>query len=95
MTATAPLDAYKSEADAHFRTKRLISFGVPGLVLVYLIYIFFAFDVPGLMGRASADNAATLLSDTYSYKVHVTRDNRNAEVSVAIEGEKNRVRVYS
>ena len=33
------------------------------------------------------DNAAILVRDVYSYKTHVTRDNRSGGLSVAIEGE--------
>ncbi len=77
-----------AQADALFRRKRWFAFGLPALVLVYLIYIFFAFDIPGLVDRARMDNAQKLVSDAYSYKVHVTRDNRNDETVVAIEGER-------
>ncbi len=55
--------------------------------LAYLVYVFFAFDVAGVAGRARMDNARTLLADFWSYKTHVTRDNRSGEVTVAIEGE--------
>ena len=78
----------KDRADHLFRRKRLMNFGLPALVLVYLVYVFFAFDVPGLAQRASMDKAQTLVSDSYSYKTHVTRDNRSGEISVAIEGER-------
>ena len=78
----------KSQADHLFRRKRLMNFGLPALVLAYLVYVFFAFDVPGLTQRASLEKAQTLVSDSYSYKTHVTRDNRSGEVSVAIEGER-------
>jgi len=88
ISAAQPLDALKAEADRLFQRKRLLAFGVPGVVLVYLVYIFFAFDVPGLMDRLRLDNAATLVSDSYSYKTHVTRDNRSGEITVAKEGER-------
>ncbi len=80
--------ARTAAADRLFRRKRLISFGVPAVILAYLVYIFFAFDIAGLADRARMDNARTLVSDTYSYKTHVTRDNRSGEISVAIEGER-------
>jgi len=70
-----------------FRRKRLIAFGVPALILAYLVYVFFAFDIPGLADRARMDNARILLADTYSHKVHVSQDNRSGVTSVAIEGE--------
>ncbi len=71
-----------------FRKRRLIAFGVPAAILVYLTYIFFTFDLPGLAQRARLDNAAILLSDFWSHKTHVTRDNASGVVTVAIEGER-------
>jgi phosphonate transport system permease protein len=70
-----------------FRTRSLTAFAIPVLVLLYLTYAFFAFDLPGLAARAKLDNAAILLSDFWSYKTHVTRENRSGAVTVAIEGE--------
>ncbi|TNF64263.1 MAG: phosphonate ABC transporter, permease protein PhnE [Rhodobacteraceae bacterium] len=87
-TATIDMTAAKSAADRLIARKRLVAFGVPGIVLVYLTYIFFAFDIPGLADRMRLDNAAILVSDSYSYKTHVTRDNRSGEISVAKEGER-------
>ena len=71
-----------------FRSKRLIAFATPVVILAYFTYIFFAFDVAGLASRARLDNAAILLSDFWSYKTHVTRDNASGVLTVAIEGEK-------
>lgn len=82
---TAPL---KGQMDKLFFKKRLMNFGIPAVILAYLTYVFFAFDVPGLWERASMDNARTLVSDTYSYKTHVTRDNRTGDVAYAVEGER-------
>ena len=81
-------DAFKVRAEWLLRRKRLMSFGLTALVLGYLTYVFFAFDVPGLSDRANLDNARKLVADSYSYKTHVTRDNRSGKVSVAIEGER-------
>lgn len=75
------------EIDRLFARKRLLSFGIPGLILVYLTYIFFAFDVSGLIQRANMDNARILVADSYSYKTHVTQDTRTGSIRVAIEGE--------
>ncbi len=80
--------ALKAQADQQFRYKRLVNFGMPAVILAYLVYIFFAFDIPGLAERARMDNARTLVADSYSYKTHVTRDNRSGDVSIAIEGER-------
>ncbi|MEO0772329.1 MAG: phosphonate ABC transporter, permease protein PhnE [Pseudomonadota bacterium] len=87
MTA-ADLTATKQEADRLFQRKRLIGFGIPAVIAVYLVYIFFAFDLPGLAQRANLDNAVTLASDSWSHKVHVTRDNRSGEIRYAVEGER-------
>ncbi|PZR00979.1 MAG: phosphonate ABC transporter, permease protein PhnE [Cereibacter sphaeroides] len=85
MTDTAPpLDLQMRKL---FARKRMVAFAIPLAILAYLTYIFFAFDISGLASRARADNAAVLLSDFWSYKTHVTRDNRNGAVTVAIEGE--------
>lgn len=87
MTAT-DLSLTKQEADKLFQRKRLIGFGIPAVIFAYLIYIFFAFDIAGLAGRANLDNAVTLASDSWSHKVHVTRDNRSGEITYAVEGER-------
>ncbi len=82
------IDDLKAEADRLFSRKRIVNFGLPGLVALYLIYVFFAFDVPGLAERANWENGKTLVADSYSYKTHIERDNRTGEVSAAIEGER-------
>ena len=76
------------QAERLLRRKQVVAFGLPALILAYLVYVVIAFDVAGLMGRAKWDNGVTLLSDTWSYKVHVTRDNRRGGVEVSIEGER-------
>ncbi|MDP3898868.1 MAG: phosphonate ABC transporter, permease protein PhnE [Mesorhizobium sp.] len=81
------LSTAKAQAVRMLERKRLIAFGVPAIVLVYLVYIFFSFDVPGLAERARLDNVRILLSDTYSHKTHVERDSRTDKVTVAIERE--------
>jgi phosphonate transport system permease protein len=86
MTATNP--HLRGLIDTRFARKKLLSIGVPVLVLAYLVYIVFAFDIPGLAGRARIDNAQTLTRDMVSYKTHVTRDNRDGETSVSVEGER-------
>jgi phosphonate transport system permease protein len=87
MTAT-DINLLKRQADSLFQRKRLFGFAVPAAIAVYLVYIFFAFDLPGLAQRANMENAVTLASDSWSYKVHVTRDNRSGEVEYAVEGER-------
>lgn len=78
----------KSNAAALIRRKRTLALAVPVVILAYLVYIFVAFDIPGLAQRASLENGQTLVRDAYSHKVHVTRDNDDATVSVSVEGER-------
>ena len=87
MTAT-DLSFSKQQADTLFRRKKLVGFGIPAVILLYLTYIFFAFDISGLAQRASLENAITLASDSWSHKVNVTRDNRSGEITYAVEGER-------
>ena len=69
------------------RRKRRIALSIPAAILAYLVYAAISFDIAGLVQRARFDNAAILLSDFWSHKTHVTRDNRSGDVTVAIEGE--------
>lgn len=85
---TTHLGPVRESAFRFLRRKRLVSLAVPATILVYFTYIFFSFDILGLAERARMDNAVTLASDSWSYKTHVTRDNRSGEVSYAIEGER-------
>lgn len=71
-----------------FARKRLVAALFPGVVLAYLTYIFFAFQMPELIQTASAENARILVADSYSHKTHVTRDNRSGDIQIAIEGER-------
>jgi phosphonate transport system permease protein len=77
----------RGQTDRLFARKRRIALAIPALILAYFTYVVFAFDVPGLFERARMDNAATLIADSYSHKVHVTRDNRTDAMDYAIEGE--------
>lgn len=87
MTATARTAPLAATLTRSFARRRLFALAVPVAILAYLAYAFVAFDVAGLAQRARWDNAQVLLSDFWSYKTHVTRDNRSGAVTVAIEGE--------
>jgi phosphonate transport system permease protein len=82
------LNATKQRADQLFRRKRLIGFAIPAVITVYFAYIFFAFDLAGLAQRANLENAVKLASDSWSHKVHVTRNNRSGDITYAVEGER-------
>jgi phosphonate transport system permease protein len=85
-TAETTLDL-RHAAVSLFARKRLLSLGVPLLLLAYFLFIFFSFDIGGIVERARPDNARILVADAYSFKTHVTRDNRSGRISVSIEGE--------
>lgn len=74
-----------------FARKRAIALAVPAVLMLYLGYIFVAFDVPGLAQRANMDNAVILLSDAVSHKIHVTQDNRRFETNVSVEGSRRAI----
>lgn len=78
----------QQSAIRNFGRKRIMAFAMPGVIAAYFIYIFLAFDIAGLCERVNVNNAATLVSDVYSYKTHVTQDNRDGTVEIAIEGER-------
>ena len=80
LTDTAPVLG-------RMQRRRWMALSVPVILLGYLAYVALAFDVPGLVQKARMDNAAILVSDFWSHKVHITRDNRTGKVVSAIEGE--------
>ncbi|WP_299443649.1 phosphonate ABC transporter, permease protein PhnE [uncultured Rhodospira sp.] len=58
------------------------------LVLAYLIYAWFAFDIPRLIATAEPQRAVLLATDSVVHKVHVTKGLRNPGFEVAVEGER-------
>jgi len=58
------------------------------MVVAYLLYAIFAFDIPRLIATAEPQRAVILATDSVAYKVHVTRSLRQNEFEVAIEGER-------
>lgn len=89
MTMTNPVNASALATSVlrNMRRKRRIALAIPAAIIAYLVYAAISFDIGGLVQRARFDNAAILLSDFWSHKTHVTRDNRSGAVTVAIEGE--------
>lgn len=89
MTATADFTATDARARAHalIAGRRRAALAVPVLLLAYLAYVFVAFDIPGLADRARLDNARILVGDSYSHKIHVTRDARAGRMEYSYEGE--------
>ena len=76
-----------SDVTGRFARRRMMAFAIPAAILIYLTCALVSFDVTGLAKRAKLENAAILLSDFWSHKTHVTRDNRTGKIVVAIEGE--------
>ncbi|MBE2276295.1 MAG: phosphonate ABC transporter, permease protein PhnE [Rhodobacteraceae bacterium] len=87
MTFAAPAPSLADRITRSFGHRRRLAIAVPAAILVYLVYAAISFDLAGLASRARWDNAGILLSDFWSYKTHVTRDNRTGVLTVAIEGE--------
>ena len=88
MTTTTPLSgALIDTVTNSFARRRRVAFTIPFVILAYLTYAAISFDIASLVKRASFENASILLSDFWSHKTHVTRDNRTDAVVVAIEGE--------
>ena len=76
-----------STVSTAFQRRKWLAIAIPALVLAYLFYAAASFDVLGVAGRARMDNAQTFLSDFWSYKVSVIRDNRNGKVLAAIDAD--------
>ncbi|MGB1094865.1 MAG: phosphonate ABC transporter, permease protein PhnE [Paracoccaceae bacterium] len=87
MTMTPDITHLQVSATHTISRKKFATLGALILLIAYSVYVFISFDILGLSQRASLDNAKILMRDSYSYKVHVARDNRNGELSVKIEGE--------
>ncbi|QUS37011.1 phosphonate ABC transporter, permease protein PhnE [Falsirhodobacter algicola] len=81
--------AILADTERRIGRSRLGSFALLAGLIAYLVYVFFAFDIPQLSQRVRLDNAAVLLRDTYSHRIQVTRDNRRDATSVAVDGERN------
>lgn len=87
MTASLMAPTLAETVTRRFQKRRLWSVLVPLGLLAYLVYAAVAFDLAGLASRARMDNAAILLGDFWSHKVHVGQDNRSGALTVAVEGE--------
>lgn len=86
----AMTDTFTHPAHRKMARKRLIALAAPALLLVYIAYVAASFDLAGLAGRARWDNGALMLQDFWSYKTHVTRENRGDDgIQTSIEGMRN------
>ena len=82
------VETHETASIEMFRRKRMFSTGLMVTAAIYMIYVFFAFDIIGLTQRAKMDNAKTLAADSWSYKEHMTISRRDDSVIYSVEGER-------
>lgn len=82
------LDADYGEILGAHRRQYLWPVGLAALVLAYLTYAFFAFDIPDLIAKSRLDRGVLLGLDSVAYKVHVEKNLRRDRFEVAVEGER-------
>lgn len=88
-TLAQPVDGPRlAEISQAVRGKTRIRGALALGVLIYLIYAWFAFDIPGLIDSAKPERAVVLTNDSFAHKVHVTKLLRRDLFSVSIEGER-------
>lgn len=63
-------------------------FAIVALIAGYLIYTWYAFDVPALLAKAEPRRALILATDSVAHKVHVTSNLRRDALTIAVEGER-------
>lgn len=80
--------AGQTEVLASVRRRTVVTFLAIAALLGYLIYTWFAFDMPGLIQSAKPERAVLLANDAVAHKVHVTKSMRTSELTIAIEGER-------
>ncbi len=76
-----------STIETAMQRRKIMALALPMIILAYLFYAAVSFDVLGVASRARMENARILLSDFWSYKVHVTRDNRSGRVTSSLDGD--------
>lgn len=64
--------------------KKRINLFIFGAVVFYLAYVFASFDFYAVFKDARGDNAAILVSDSYSHKTQLVRNNRTEQYKLAI-----------
>ena len=79
--------ALMSTVERSMQQRKFTALALPALILAYLLYAAVSFDVLGVASWARMENAKILLSDFWSYKVHVTRDNRSGRVTSSLDGD--------
>lgn len=83
-----PAEGRLDAAWSQLRRRSVMTIGVIAAVLAYFTYAHFAFGVPDLLERARPERAVLLARDAVAYKIHATKDLRDEELVVAVEGER-------
>ena len=82
------LDASHADVLKAHRRQYLWPVGLVVMVVVYLTYAFFSFDIPALIAKSRLDRGVLLGLDSVAYKVHVEKNLRRGAFEVAVEGER-------
>lgn len=88
LTSTDPILSPGDALVRSFTHRKWRAILVPVALLIYFVYVFFAFDIGGLIANIRPEHAQILLRDFRFYKTEVTRNNRADRMQVAIEGER-------
>lgn len=83
------LDRDHGDVIARHRRAFIWPVGLLVLVVGYLTYAFFAFDISDLVAKSRLDRGVLLGLDSVAYKVHVEKNLRRGAFEVAIEGERD------
>ena len=87
MRTGTTISDFREQSLAAINRRTFICFAIPGLILAYLGYVFFAFEVNDALQGVKLDNAKILVRHSYSYKTVVSHDTRSSRYLVPIEGE--------
>ena len=82
------LDSAYGDILSSHRRHFLWPVGLLVLVIGYLTYAFFAFDIPELIAKSRLDRGVLLGLDSVAHKVHVEKNFRRGLFEVAVEGER-------
>ncbi len=75
----------QSRRQFHFQLGALL------LVIGYLIFALFAFNVPELISNMRPERGVLLATDSFAHKYHVVKRFRTGEVEVSLEGTRDHV----
>jgi len=82
----ARIDAAYSDVVRASRRQSLWPIGIVAGMIAYLIYAYFAFDVPRLLAQSRLDRGLILAVDSIAHKVHVVKDMDDGAIEISKEG---------